>query len=108
MTALRSTFEKLTAALRPDPRRPRLVPITVTGRGFAPATIGVLQHQPTTLVFKRTTDATCAKKVAFPELGIEADLPLGESVSVELPIDAARTLTFHCGMGMFRSSIVIE
>jgi plastocyanin domain-containing protein len=87
---------------------PRVVDITVSGSGFSPADVRVAKGQATTLVFKRTTDSTCAREVAFPELGLKKALPLNESVPVEIPVASTRTLTFQCGMGMFKSTVVIQ
>lgn len=84
------------------------VKITVDSAGFSPSSVTLAKDQPTTLVFTRTTDATCAKKVAFPELGVTKDLPLNEPVSIEVPVASARTLTFQCGMGMYKSKVVIQ
>ena len=85
-----------------------IIPIAVTARGFTPALVGVTKDQPTTLVFTRTSEATCAKRIAFPELGLERPLPLNQSVRLQVPVSSARTLSFQCGMGMHKSLIVIE
>lgn len=102
---------------QPTPAKPPPAAIDVKGRrvdvtagaaGFAPKAVTVKKGEPTTLVFTRTTDETCATEVVFPEIKLKKDLPLNQQVAVELPVDTSRTLAFECGMGMFKSKVVIE
>lgn len=76
--------------------------------GFSPNTVAVAKGQKLTLDFVRTSNDTCATAVVFPDLKIEKDLPLSETVSIEVPTDEARTLVFQCGMGMYKSKVVIQ
>lgn len=76
--------------------------------GFSPATVAVAKGQKLTLDFVRTSQNTCATEVVFPELQIEKKLPLAETVAIEIPTGEARTLAFQCGMGMYKSKIVIQ
>lgn len=75
--------------------------------GFKPSSVTLKKGAPATLVFTRKTEQTCATEVVFPELGIEKDLPRGVPVSIVVPTDEVRTLTFQCGMGMYKSAVVI-
>lgn len=81
--------------------------VTADDDGFKPSSVTLKKGAPATLVFTRKTDQTCATEVVFPELGIEKDLPRGVPVSIAVPTDQARTLTFQCGMGMYKSAVVI-
>lgn len=84
------------------------VAITASEDGFAPASITVKKGSPLTLDFKRTSEKTCATEVVFPELKIEKPLPLGQVVSIDVPTDSDRTLTFQCGMAMYKSKVVVK
>lgn len=86
----------------------RRVDVTAGSNGFQPNSVTVKQGEPTTLVFTRTTDETCATEVVFPEIKLTKPLPLNQQVAVEVPVDATRTLAFQCGMGMFKSKVVIQ
>ncbi|MBW2454385.1 MAG: cupredoxin domain-containing protein [Deltaproteobacteria bacterium] len=90
------------------PNDARTVAIAVDGRGFTPSKVDVQRGQDVTLRFTRTTDSTCAKKVAFPDLKLEEPLPLNQPVDITVPTETARTLAFQCGMGMYKSAVVIN
>lgn len=84
------------------------IAITADGDGFKPSSVNLKKGASATLVFTRTTDETCATQVVFPELDIKKDLPKNTPVSIVVPTDRARKLTFQCGMGMYKSSVVIS
>jgi hypothetical protein len=84
------------------------IPVTADAEGFSPSSVTVKKGSPATLVFTRTSDQTCADKVVFPEINVTKELPLHKPVSIDVPTDTARTLTFQCGMGMFKSSVVVK
>ena len=86
----------------------QVIAVTADERGFTPAAVETTHGSKLTLRFTRTTDATCADKVVFPEAGIEQALPLKQPVDVIVPTDKARSLAFQCGMGMFKSAVVIR
>ena len=84
------------------------ISVTVGDQGFQPRHITLKRGEKSTLRFTRTSDKTCATEVAFPELGIRKPLPLNQPVDIDVPVDKARTLTFQCGMGMYKSQVVIS
>ena len=86
----------------------QIIPISVGDEGFAPSRVELKKGQDATLRFTRTSDQTCATRVVFPELKIEKDLPLNQAVDVKVPTAEARKLAFQCGMGMYKSAVVIN
>jgi plastocyanin domain-containing protein len=84
------------------------VAVVADDEGFHPSSATVKKGVPLTLVFTRKSDKTCATEVVFPDLKIEKKLPLNEAVSVSIPTDEARTLSFQCGMGMYKSKVVVQ
>ena len=84
--------------------------VTASEHGFTPASLNVPSGGPgshRTVTFVRTTDKTCATEVVFPDLNIEKKLPLNQVVPVDLPTDSAKTLTFQCGMAMYKGAVVV-
>lgn len=81
--------------------------VTITENGFEPASIK-LAGGAKRVTFLRKTDATCAKSVVFPKLGITRDLPLNERVTIDLPPSATGTLSYACGMDMLKGSVIVQ
>jgi plastocyanin domain-containing protein len=86
----------------------RRVDIDVGEHGFTPSEVDVKKGEPTTLVFTRSSNSTCAFEVVFPDLNVTKDLPLNSPVAVVVPVDQSRTLAFQCGMGMYKSKVVVQ
>jgi plastocyanin domain-containing protein len=85
--------------------------VVVGAHGFEPVSLAVPKGAPGSTVpvtFVRMTDETCAKEVVFPDVGIKKELPLKTPVTVDVPADTARTLTFQCGMAMYKGALVVK
>ena len=85
-----------------------IVAVTAGEDGFVPNSVSFKKGEPAKLVFTRTTDKTCATEVVFPELKITKPLPLNTPVTIDIATTEARTLTFQCGMGMYKSKVVVQ
>jgi plastocyanin domain-containing protein len=83
------------------------VSITADDKGFKPSSVKFKKGAPATLIFTRTSDDTCATEVVFPALDIKKDLPKDVPVTITVPTDKEQTLTFQCGMGMYKSKVVV-
>jgi plastocyanin domain-containing protein len=93
------------------PAAPGELRVTAGEHGFTPSSLAIPKGAPgslATVSFVRTTDQMCATEVVFPELDIKKALPLNEPVAVNVPSDSARTLTFQCGMGMYKGAVLVK
>jgi plastocyanin domain-containing protein len=95
-------------SIPPAPPGVQQTKVIVDDKGFTPSHVELQKGQAASLVFVRTTDDTCAKEVVFPDLKLEKDLPLRTAVAIDIPTGDARTLTFQCGMAMYKSAVVIQ
>ena len=82
--------------------------IVADDKGFTPSSVTLKKGGPGRLTFFRTTDETCATEVVFPEIGLKKALPKGQPVMVDVPTTEDRKLTFQCGMGMYKSAVLIQ
>ncbi len=87
---------------------PKTVRINVSKKGFSPSSISAEEGSPLTLIFKRTSKEGCGNKVAFPSLNITKDLPIGKSVTIKITPSETGNISFTCGMGMYKGTIVAQ
>ena len=76
--------------------------------GYTPDTIVVRRGRPVRLNFRREETASCSDKVIFADFQKSADLPTGQTVSVELLPKEPGEFGFACPMGMFRGRLIVE
>lgn len=81
--------------------------IDVAGE-FSPASITIPANAPVRLHFRRSDKPTCADEIVLPELNQRKKIGANETVTFELPPQQARTLTFACGMGMMKGTVVVQ
>jgi plastocyanin domain-containing protein len=94
----------------------RSQPQRVTGAGpieiivdngvYAPARIEVPVGKPVTLRFLRKDPSPCAEKVLFDDLGISADLPIGQPFDMIVTPPKLGEYEFTCQMRMYRGTLV--
>ena len=94
------------AAAAPQSLTTTLARVEVTSAGFQPSRVDVSSDR--SIVFRRTTDETCATSVVFPSLGIEKTLPLNTDVAISLPPGTRGELGFQCGMSMDRGKVFVR
>ncbi len=97
---------KATAAAPADGSK--VVELTVTDKGFEPASVKVAKGVPLKLVVTRKTDHTCAKQIVVKDYGINTELPLNKAVEVTLTPKAAGSIRYACSMNMIAGVLVVE
>jgi len=98
-------------ALADTPKSDSRITITVSRRGFEPGDITVPAKKPLTLVFTRTTEATCAKSVIVTvddKMTIEKPLPLDKAVEIPVTFPKAGKLSYACSMDMIKGTITVQ
>jgi plastocyanin domain-containing protein len=98
------------AAETAKPAGGRKVVIQVTEDGFQPKDVKAKKGEPITLVFERTTDATCMTAIDIPDENVkELDLPLNKQVSVTVTPKKAGVEKFHCSaMAMGDGKLIVS
>lgn len=81
--------------------------ITVDG-GYSPNHIVVQRAQPVQLNFLRKDPSNCLDQVILPDFNKAIDLPLNQTVTIEILPQTVGTYPFHCGMNMFRGTLSVE
>ncbi len=81
--------------------------IVVKG-GYTPDVLVVKAGQPVRLNFTRQETASCSEMVLFPDFNKSANLPTGETVTLEFTPDAPGEYDFQCQMGMLHGKLIVE
>ncbi len=83
------------------------IDITVDG-GYSPDQIVVQAGQPVKLNFLRKDPSSCLEQIILPDFNKAIDLPLNQEATVEVLPEKAGSYTFHCGMNMFRGTLIAQ
>lgn len=84
------------------------VALTVTRKGFEPASVRVKSGRPVRLVVTRQAQRTCATEIVIAGLGIQQPLPLGKPVELRFTPRKSGTLRYACAMDMIAGQLVVE
>src|SRR5690349_6726523 len=98
-TFLVALMVSCTAAHADAPAAAKRIAIAVTKKGFEPDNIKVPAGQPIALVFTRTTEQTCTKKVVVmvdEATKIQRDLPLDQPVEIAVTFPKPGKLSYAC------------
>jgi plastocyanin domain-containing protein len=89
-------------------KAPTVVELTVTSKGFEPASVKVPGGAPVKLIITRKTAATCAKEIVVAGYDINVKLPLNTPVEVTFTPKKAGEIRYACAMDMIKGVIVVE
>ena len=92
----------------PADARERRVTLTVTRKGFEPASVRLKAGEPVKLVVTRKVERTCATEIVIKDLGINTPLPLNKTVEVRLTPGKAGTVRYACAMDMIAGRLIVE
>ncbi len=85
------------------------VRVTLTEKGYQPASFRLRKDIPARVTFVRKVEATCATELLIPDYQIKRDLPFNEPVVVEFTPTKRGESEFSCGMKkMIRGKIVVR
>ena len=81
------------------------VEISVDAAGYHPAEIVAPPKSKVTLAFTRANEQNCGQKLVIADMKLEKDLPVGESVEIEVEVPESGALGFACGMNMYKGKV---
>lgn len=84
-----------------------VVDILVEDGVYSPSRIEVPAGRKIRLRFLRKDASPCAEKVLFDELGISADLVVGQVTEVDVDAVGVGEYEFTCQMRMYRGQLVV-
>jgi hypothetical protein len=82
--------------------------IKVSSAGYEPSRIAATAGRPLKLAFFRVDAQNCGRVVRFPDLGIESELPPGQTVVIQVTPRKSGPLAFSCGMNMMKGELLVQ
>ena len=83
------------------------ISILVKG-GYTPEEIVLKAKIPAVLSFKRTDASSCLDHVIFPELGVNCELPLKQTIKISINTNKPGIYHWNCDMNMFHGKLIIK
>lgn len=72
--------------------------VLITDKGFKPEEISYRKGEPLTLAFVRFGNENCGNEIVFIETGIKVkNIPVGETITTEIPTNREGEIRFVCG-----------
>ena len=82
------------------------VDIRVDATGYHPELIRAPANSKITRAVLRATKSGCGQELVIEAMKLSKELPLGETVKIEVEVPATGELKFACGMDMYRGKVV--
>jgi Cupredoxin-like domain len=82
--------------------------VRVSSAGFDPSLIPVKAGRRVKLAFFRQDAENCGREVVFPALGIQRELPVGQTVVIDVTPRKTGSLSFSCGMKMLHGELLVQ
>jgi hypothetical protein len=84
------------------------VNMVASAGGYSPNVIKVQKGVPLRINITNDGSAGCSRSIVFPQQGVYELIPETGTKTVEFTPTSTGTLTFSCGMGMFRGQLLVE
>ena len=81
--------------------------ITISEGVYTPARFSIPKEIAFELQFERFDETPCAETVVFPALDISKNVPVGKTITIELPPLKPGAYDFHCQMQMYKGQVVV-
>ena len=104
--AIAATSLSVTAA--PTAKREQRIALSVTSKGFEPASVRLKAGQPVRLIVTRKVESTCATDIVVHDFGIKKALPLNKPVEIRFTPRKAGTIRYACAMDMIAGSLIVQ
>jgi len=85
----------------------KVIPMTVTEKGFEPSSLKVKAGEAVTLKITRKTNATCAREITVPSQKLKVNLPLDKEVIVKISALPKGEIKFGCSMDMMIGGVIL-
>lgn len=86
----------------------RQIDVAISSAGYDPDEVRGEPGETLTLVFHRADERNCGGEVVFPALDARIDIPVGKPVPFTLKVPESGSLTFTCGMQMYKGAVVVD
>ena len=86
----------------------QIIELQVTDKGYEPASIDVKSDRPIVLKITRKTDETCATNIKIPSKNIKKDLPLNQTVTLDLGVLPKGETNYSCSMNMIKGVLNVK